>query len=83
MSDNRQVLDIHQFEQGWGIAKYHVTWVGAWEEEDLVTAVDNRCLKENPTSEDLVRRHFGGYIEGYKIAEDEITHKGTVVVYYD
>lgn len=82
MSNDRQVLSIKQYEQGWGTAKYNVTWTGIWEEEDLVTAVDNRCYTKNPTPEDLTIRHYGGYIGSNYIGEDG-THKGTVVVWYD
>lgn len=57
-------------ESGYGTHKYHCTWSGDWEAEELINFCDNS------------EGNYGGRIENIRRLEDG-RFTGTVCVYYD
>lgn len=80
---DRRVLVANQTSMGYGTKRYDVKYYGEWEEEELISAVDNGIF-HIPTDEDLIPRHFGGYVHNYYSEnKDSNIKRAEVAVYYD
>lgn len=77
---DRKILVANLFKTGYGTHHYDVKYKGEWDDEELITAIDNKAY-DNPTAEQLVPCHFGGYVE--KHYSNEGITRATVGVYYD